>query len=76
MKIGDVVEHRNKESNSGYPHDKTYKIIDIECRMKCPITGLWIDAVIYESENSERYVREYDDFIVKFQKVEIYGSKD
>ena len=76
MKIGDIVEHKSKVSKSGYPHDKTYIIMDERCRMKDPTTGEWVDAVIYDDEASNRYVRELNDFIDKFQKVEIYGSKD
>lgn len=33
FKIGDIVEHINKESKSGYPHDKKYVVYGF-CRMK------------------------------------------
>ena len=75
MGVGDVVEHKNKESKSGYPHNGTYLIIDY-CRMKNSISREWEDAVIYENPEGKRYVRELNDFIDKFQKAEIYGSKD
>lgn len=75
MGVGDIVEHKNKESKSGYPHNGTYLIIDY-CRMKNSISREWEDAVIYESPEGKRYVRELNDFIDKFQKVEIYGSKN
>lgn len=70
MKIGDTVEHKSKVSTSGYPHDKIYFIMDIGCRMKDPTTREWVDAVIYDDEASNRYVRELNDFIDKFQIVE------
>lgn len=75
MGVGDIVEHKNKESKSGYPHNGTYLIIDY-CRIKNSISSEWEDAVIYESPEGKRYVRELNDFIDKFQKVEIYGSKN
>lgn len=70
MGIGDVVEHKNKVSKSGYPHNGTYLIVDY-CRMKNSISREWEDAVIYESPNNKRYVRELNDFIDKFQKVKL-----
>lgn len=75
MGVGDVVEHKDKESKSGYPHNGTYLIIDY-CRMKNSVSREWEDAVIYENPEGKRYVRELNDFIDKFQKVEIYGSKN
>lgn len=75
MKIGDIVEHESKVSKSGYPHNGTYLIIDY-CRMKNSISREWEDAVIYENPEGKRYVRELNDFIDKFQKVEIHGSED
>lgn len=38
--------------------------------MKDPTTREWVDAVIYDDEASNRYVRELNDFIDKFQIVE------
>lgn len=70
MGIGDVVEHKNKVSKSCYPHNGTYLIVDY-CRMKNSISREWEDAVIYESPNNKRYVRELNDFIDKFQKVKL-----
>lgn len=70
MGVGDIVEHENKESKSGYPHNGTYLIIDY-CRMKNSISREWEDAVIYESPEGKRYVRELNDFINKFQKIKI-----
>lgn len=75
MGVGDVVEHKDKESKSGYSHDGIYVISNF-CRMKNSISREWEDAVIYENPEGKRYVRELNDFIDKFQKVEIYGSKD
>lgn len=70
MKIGDVVVHKRKESDSGYPHDKSY-LIKGYCRMKNSITGEWEDAIIYGGTNGESYVREIKDFMDKFQKVKL-----
>lgn len=44
------------------------------CRLKCPMTGYWHDAVIYKSiNNGELYVRNKTDFMSKFYN---YGRKD
>lgn len=40
MEVGDIVEHKCKESTSGYPHDKKYIVLG-KCRMKNPTTGEW-----------------------------------
>lgn len=71
MKIGDTVEHINKESKSGYPHDKKYVVYGF-CRMKNPTTREWVDAVQYmEFGNikSSIYVREKQDFESHFKLV-------
>jgi len=51
-----------------YVHTKTgnrYRVIQ-ECKMK--YDGKWIDAIAYVSEeDSEMYVREYNDFILNFK---------
>lgn len=69
FKIGDVVEHINKESKSGYPHDKEYVVYGF-CRMKNPTTGEWVDGVQYSQTNnlkSEIFVREKEDFCKQFK---------
>lgn len=67
MEIGDIVEHKNKVSISGYPHDNQYKF-DGVCRLKDPTTHKWIDGAVY-SHNGQVFVRELADFYKKFKKV-------
>ena len=67
MEVGDIVEHKCKESTSGYSHDGIYRIMDF-CRMKNPTTREWVDAVIYRNVRTyEFYVREKNDFEDKFK---------
>ena len=69
MDTGDIVEHKSKESTSGYPHDKHYLILSPYARMKNPTTQEWVDAVIYEDSGHNLYIREKRDFNNKFKKV-------
>lgn len=40
------------------------------CRMKNPVSGEWLNALIYRGmNNGELYVREYKDFFGKFVKL-------
>lgn len=41
MEVGNAVEHKCKESESGYPHDGIYRILEF-CRMKNPTTRKWL----------------------------------
>lgn len=67
MEVGNVVEHKNKESDSGYSHDGIYIIVDF-CRMKNPTTREWVDGVIYSNiKNCDFFVREKTDFEDKFK---------
>lgn len=67
MEVGTVVEHKVKESTSGYSHDGIYRIMDF-CRMKNPTTREWVDAVIYRNIRTyDTYVREKSDFEDKFK---------
>ena len=71
MKIGDIVEHINKQSKNGYPHDKKYVVYG-KCRMKNPTTREWVDAIQYkEADNISGviYVREVKDFESRFKLV-------
>lgn len=62
-----LVEHKNKESNSGYSHDGIYEIVGF-CRMKDPTTREWVDGIIYRNiETFEVFVRERNDFEDKFK---------
>lgn len=39
------------------------------CRLKCPASGEWFDAIIYQDYNTKHlYVRERKDFLDKFVK--------
>lgn len=41
-----------------------------KCKLKCPSTGNWYNAVIYEGiEDGNYYVREEKDFFAKFVKL-------
>ena len=41
-----------------------------KCKLKCPSTGNWYNAVIYEEiEDGNYYVREEKDFLAKFVKL-------
>lgn len=46
------------------------------CRMKCPVSGEWFDAVIYKGldDGGKYYVREREDFLNKF--IKLIGWKD
>lgn len=67
MNINDIVEHKNKQSHSGYSHDGLYEIVGF-CRMKNPTTGEWADAVMYcNIKTDETFVREKSDFEDKFK---------
>lgn len=78
MKVGDIVEHIDKISKSGYPHDKKYLFSNI-CRMKNPTTREWVDAAQYkevDKANGDIYVRELSDFKKHFKVCSKDGSKD
>lgn len=69
MKIGDIVEHKNKISKSGYSHNGRYVVLEY-LRMKNSTTREWENAVLYRNcSTKELYVRELEDFIDKFKKV-------
>ena len=49
--------------------NKLYIVTGI-CKMKCPETRKWLDAVHYAStEHYEKYCREKSDFVKKFKRV-------
>lgn len=78
MRVGDIVEHIDKESKSGYPHDKKYLFSNI-CRMKNPTTREWVDAAQYkevDKANGDIYVRELSDFKRHFKVCSKDESKD
>lgn len=45
------------------------------CRLKCPTSGQWFDALIYQDYDSKHlYVREKKDFFDKFVKLTEYNN--
>ena len=56
-----------------YKHTKTgiiYKTLEI-VQMKCPTTGNWISGVLYFGTSNIFYVRSFEDFNNKFEKVDL-----
>ncbi len=53
-----------------YPKTKHRYMPLCRCRMKCPVSGKWFDAVIYRGldDGGKYYVRERKDFLDKFVK--------
>ena len=53
-----------------YPKNGHQYMPLFRCRMKCPTSGEWFDAIIYEGVEDEKYyVRERKDFLDKFVKL-------
>lgn len=53
-----------------YPKNGHHYLPLRSCRMKCPTTGQWFDALIYQDYDSKHlYVREKKDFFDKFVKL-------
>lgn len=47
------------------------------CRMKCPASGEWIDALVYQDCNTKHlYVMGRKDFLDKFVKLTEYNNGD
>lgn len=73
-----VVRLRVKEIRSitfVYPKNGHHYIPLYRCRMKCPASGEWFDAIIYQECNTERlYVRDRKDFLDKFVKLKDYEN--
>lgn len=71
----------NEDNKLIFVYPKTgheYKLL-LNCRMKCPVTGEWYDAVIYKGlDDGKYYVREKGDFYGKFIKLKYWkdGTKD
>lgn len=68
-----VVRLRVKEIRSitfVYPKNGHHYLPLFRCRMKCPATGEWFDALIYQDYNTKHlYVRDRKDFFDKFVKL-------
>ena len=53
-----------------YPKTEHRYLPLYRCKLKCPSTGEWFDAIIYKGVEDERYyVRERKDFFDKFVKL-------
>lgn len=53
-----------------YPKNGHQYMPLFRCRMKCPASGEWFDALIYQDYDSKHlYVREKKDFFDKFVKL-------
>lgn len=51
-----------------------YRVLNIGVKLKCPVTGEWLKAVLYEPESEDygtgsEYVRTQKDFCSKFKAV-------
>ena len=70
MRVGTIVEHKDKTVGAnGYSHDSLYCFVK-ECRMKLPC-GEWVDAVQYDNiKTKETFIREKNDFYNKFKEYE------
>lgn len=77
-----VVKLRWEEIRSKmyvYPKNGHHYLPLFRCRMKCPATGEWFDALIYQDYNTKHlYVRDRKDFFDKFVKLIDWenGTKD
>lgn len=53
-----------------YPKTEHIYLPIYRCKLKCPSTGEWFDAIIYKGvEDGRYYVRERKDFFDKFVKL-------
>lgn len=53
-----------------YPKTEHRYLPLYRCKLKCPSTGEWFDAIIYEGMDDKKcYVRERKDFFDKFVKL-------
>ena len=53
-----------------YPKNGRQYMPLFRCRLKCPASGQWFDALIYQDYDSKHlYVREKKDFFDKFVKL-------
>lgn len=68
-----VVRLRLKEIREKlyiYPKNGHQYLPLFRCRLKCPASGEWFDALIYQDYDSKHlYVREKKDFFDKFVKL-------
>ena len=61
---------QKKENIYVYPKNGHQYMPLYRCRMKCPASGEWFDALIYQDCKTENlYVRDRKDFLDKFVKL-------
>lgn len=66
---------KTEDSLYVYPKNGHQYMPLFRCRMKCPASGEWFDALIYQDYNTKHlYVRERKDFFDKFVKLTEYGA--
>ena len=75
-----VIKLRLKEIRGKlyvYPKNGHQYMPLFRCRMKCPASGKWFDALIYQDYNTKHlYVRERKDFLDKFVKLKDWKNGD
>ena len=60
-----------------YPNNGHQYLPLYGCRMKCPASGEWIDALVYQDCNTKHlYVMDRKDFLDKFVKLTEYNNGD
>ena len=80
--LGNAIKLLNKELDSRlyiYPKTEHTYLPIYRCKLKCPSTGEWFDAITYKGvEDKKYYVRERKDFFDKFVKLNDWknGNKD
>ena len=47
LKVGTVIEHKDKTTKGIYPHDGIYVVVSVKGRMK--MDGTWVDSISYMS---------------------------
>lgn len=58
-----------------YPKNGHQYMPLFRCRLKCPASGEWFDALIYQDyESKHLYVRDKKDFFDKFVKLKDYEN--
>lgn len=71
-----VIKLRLKEIRGKlyvYPKNGRQYMPLFRCRLKCPVSGEWFDALIYQDyEGKHLYVRDRKDFFDKFVKLTEY----
>lgn len=64
-----------KDSLYVYPKNGHQYMPLFRCRLKCPTSGQWFDALIYQDYNTKHlYVRDKKDFFDKFVKLKDYEN--